>query len=135
MHSEQVAFGFDVGTRWIGVAVGSSLGHKSKDLGIITLKANRPSWQDLDQWVKLWSPNIFVVGYPLTDGGKKQPMTGRSRVFAQMISDRYQRPYTFEDERFSTCEARITKDKKNKKNINALAACIILDQWIKRHKT
>ncbi|RBC07490.1 Holliday junction resolvase RuvX, partial [Xanthomonas oryzae] len=58
--------GFDVGSRRIGVAVGTALGAGARAVAVINVHASGPDWDALDRVHKEWRPDGLVVGDPLT---------------------------------------------------------------------
>ena len=127
----RVVLGFDVGTRWVGVAVSNTLITSSRPVGVLRLKAQSVPWDTLDAWVSSWGPDVFVVGNPLNMDGTRQPMTGRALRFAKQLADRYEKPFELVDERLTSYAARDRKKQKIKTDINAESACVIVDQWLK----
>lgn len=125
---------FDLGTRWIGVAIGHPLGGAARALK--TVPAD--DWPALDALVADWQPARLVVGLPLTLDGGEQPMTHRARAFARTLGQRYGCPVHLSDERGSSQEAarRFARQRaggaarrKDAVALDALAAAVILDQW------
>ncbi len=66
--------GFDVGTRRIGVAVGSALGAGARAVAVIDVHGVAVDWNALDRVKRNWLPVGLVVGDPLT----LKAMTSRS---------------------------------------------------------
>lgn len=125
---------FDLGTRWIGVAIGHPLGGGARALK--TLPAD--DWPALDALVADWQPAQLVVGLPLALDGGEQAMTRRARAFADTLGQRYARPVHLSDERGSSQEAarRFAQQRaagsarrKHAAELDSLAAAVILDQW------
>lgn len=132
-------FGFDVGTKIIGVAVGNRLTGTARGLAAVAVRDGQPDWQILDTLRREWLPAELVVGLPLDNEGKEQPMTRTARRFAQRIGDRYSLPVVFTDERMSSQEAARrfaagraagTRKKSDAKNIDAEAAAVILESYL-----
>lgn len=126
---------FDLGTRWIGVAIGHHLGGGARALKTI----HAGDWPAVDALVADWQPARFVVGLPLNLDGGEQPMTRRARAFAELLGQRYARPVYLSDERGSSREAARrfaqrrasgSARRKDAASIDALAAAVILDQWL-----
>ena len=70
-----------IGTRRIGIAIGDAhIGH-ARPLCCIDNRQGTPDWITLDKLVEEWHPTALVVGWPLTDDGRKQSITGsRARL-------------------------------------------------------
>jgi len=128
------ALAFDLGTRWIGVAIGHPLGGNARALKTIAAG----DWAALDALIADWQPRDLVVGLPLALDGSEQPMSKRAREFAVALERRYTRAVHLADERGSSQEAarRFARRRaegaarrKDANDIDSLAAAVILDQW------
>lgn len=129
------ALGFDYGTRLIGVAVGSPLGHGARAVATI----DTGDWASLDALVAEWRPARLVVGLPLALDGGEQKMSRAAREFARMLERRYALGVDLVDERHSSGEAarrfaerraQGAARRKDAARIDALAAAVILDDWL-----
>ncbi|KAF1006653.1 MAG: putative pre-16S rRNA nuclease [Luteibacter sp.] len=132
-------FGFDVGTKIVGVAVGNRLTGTARALAAIPVRDGQPDWQALDALRSDWLPAELVVGLPLDNDGKEQPMTRTARRFAQRLTERYKLPVVFADERMSSQEAARrfaagraagTRKRSDAKSIDAEAAAVILESYL-----
>ena len=132
-------FGFDVGTKIVGVAVGNRLTGTARALAAVPVRDGEPDWQALDALRREWLPAELVVGLPLDNEGKEQPMTRTARRFAERIGARYTLPVAFADERMSSQEAARrfaagraagTRKRSDAKSIDAEAAAVILESYL-----
>jgi len=132
-------FGFDVGTKIVGVAVGNRLTGTARALAAIPVRNGEPDWQALDTLRREWLPAELVVGLPLDNDGKEQPMTRTARRFAERLTERYGLPIAFADERMSSQEAARrfaaaraagTRKRSDVKSIDAEAAAVILESHL-----
>lgn len=132
-------FGFDVGTKIVGVAVGNRLTGTARALAAVPVRDGQPDWQALDTLRSDWLPEELVVGLPLDNDGKEQPMTRTARRFAQRLTERYKLPVVFADERMSSQEAARrfaagraagTRKRSDAKSIDAEAAAVILESYL-----
>ena len=132
-------FGFDVGTKVVGVAVGNRLTGTARALAAIPVRNGEPDWQTLDLLRREWLPTELVVGLPLDNDGKEQPMTRTARRFAERLAERYGLPIAFADERMSSQEAARrfaaaraagTRKRSDVKSIDAEAAAVILESHL-----
>ena len=58
--------GFDYGTKFIGVAVGSTLTRTARPLATLAVaRSGQPDWVALTRLVEEWRPQALVVGLPL----------------------------------------------------------------------
>lgn len=133
------AFGFDVGSKLIGVAVGNAFTASARALGVVAMRDGAPDWPALDALHAQWLPDVLVVGLPLTLDGDEQPASKRSRRFAEQLKSRYGTDVTLVDERHSSREAAQRfagaraaglKRRRDAVAIDAEAAAVILERWL-----
>lgn len=131
---------FDVGARRIGVAVGNTVSMSAGEVGVLDMRETGPDWPTLDRWVREWRPARLVVGDPATLDGGDQPIRTIARGFAVEIGRRYCLPVEQVDERTSSIEAAQrfaagrasgAKRRRQAANLDALAAVIILERWLR----
>ena len=132
-------FGFDVGTKLIGVAVGNRLTASARGLAAVAVRDGEPDWVKLDALRSEWLPETLVVGLPVNDDGSEQPMTRTARRFAARLGERYGLPVVFADERntsqeaarrFAGARAAGLKKRSDAATIDAEAAAVILEAWL-----
>ncbi|HEV7777322.1 MAG TPA: Holliday junction resolvase RuvX [Luteibacter sp.] len=132
-------FGFDVGTKLIGVAVGNRLTASARGLAAVAVRDGEPDWLKLDALRSEWLPETLVVGLPVNDDGSEQPMTRTARRFATRLGERYGLPIVFADERntsqeaarrFAGARAAGLKKRSDAATIDAEAAAVILEAWL-----
>lgn len=133
------AFGFDVGSKLTGVAVGHKLTASARALATVPMRDGVPDWPVLDRLQREWLPSIMVVGLPLQLDGGEQPASVLARRFAQLLQQRYQVETDLVDERYSSQEAAArfararaagTRRRKQGARIDADAAAVILERWL-----
>lgn len=133
---EGVCLGFDFGYRRIGVAVGQSLTNSASPLTTIQAKQGIPEWALIQALIAQWRPMDLVVGLPTAIDNRELYTTIAAREFADQLHKRFALPVHLVDERLTTVEARarlFAKGgyKKIKKNeVDCIAACLILEQWL-----
>jgi putative Holliday junction resolvase len=136
--ADAIVLGFDVGSRRIGVAIGSALGG-ARALAVVEVHAGGPDWKILDRLHGEWRPRGLVVGDPLTIDGGDQPARRRARAFANEIKARYRLPVAMVDERSSSVEAaqRFARDRaagnrrrRDAEALDAAAAAVIIERWL-----
>ena len=129
---------FDFGYRRIGVAVGQTLTGSASPLSVVPV-ANKPDWQAITVIVKEWKPAAIVVGLPLAEEGGETDMSKGARRFGRQLHGRYGIPVLYEDERltsfgaeerFVDARARGEMRKKDAEFKDAIAAQIILENWL-----
>ncbi|WP_369927325.1 Holliday junction resolvase RuvX [Xanthomonas sp. NCPPB 2632] len=132
-------FGFDVGTKIVGVAVGNRLTGTARGIAALPVRDGDPDWQALDTLRREWLPEALIVGLPLDNDGKEQPMTRKARRFAERVGQRYDLPVIFADERMSSQEAARrfaagraagTRKRSDVRSIDAEAAAVILETYL-----
>ena len=131
---EHTVFGFDYGTKRIGVAVGQTLTKTANALTQIS-HSDQPDWQKIDALMTEWAPTMLVVGLPLNMDDSLSNTAKAAKQFAQQLQQRYQLPTELIDERLSSREARERLQQQGKRNpdkqtINSMAAQIILENWL-----
>lgn len=139
LRRDATVLGFDVGSRRIGVAIGSAFGMNARAVAVVDVSANGPDWNALDKLHREWRPGGMVVGDPLTLEGDDQPNRKRAHAFARQLRQRYQLPVVLVDERSSSVEAaRIfateraegRKRRRDAANLDAVAAAVIIERWL-----
>jgi putative Holliday junction resolvase len=132
-------FGFDVGSRLTGVAIGNTFTANARGLTTIPVRDDGPDWNRLDALRQEWLPETLVVGLPLTLDGTEQPASRRARQFAAELHRRYGLPVILVDERHSSQEAAQRfaiaraaglKRRRDAASIDAEAAAVILERWL-----
>ena len=131
---EQTVFGFDFGSKRIGIAVGQTLTKTAHALTQINNNAE-PQWSNLDSLITQWQPKTLIVGLPLNMDDTVGHSAKAAKKFAQQLQERYQLPVELIDERLSSREARERlqqqgRKKPDKTAINSMAAQIILENWL-----
>ncbi len=129
---------FDFGHRRIGVAVGQTLTGTANALAVVTV-AKETDWQAIAGIVKEWQPAALIVGLPLGAEGEETEMCRDVRRFASDLKDRFNIVVLFEDERltsfgaeqrFVEARARGSMRRKDAALKDAMAAQIILENWL-----
>ncbi|RAO75601.1 Holliday junction resolvase RuvX [Dyella jiangningensis] len=132
-------FGFDYGSRLIGIAVGNRFTGSARGLGTVPVRDGEPDWNRLDALRQEWLPDTLVVGLPLTLDGEEQPASRGARRFAEKLGQRYGLPIELTDERhssreaaqrFASARAAGLKKRRDAATIDAEAAAVILERWL-----
>lgn len=125
----------DLGTRRIGVAACDELGVSVRPLGVIPCIGAKRDAQSLRQMLDGLNVRLLVVGLPLLDSGDEGASAARCRVQGDDLARRLQLPIEYSDESDTTVEAqRILRSRgaASKDAVDALAAAIILEEWLAR---
>jgi putative holliday junction resolvase len=133
-----VVMAFDFGARRIGVACGDTISRTASPLGIVRVETFGP-WQQIESLLKVWAPNLAVVGLPYNVDGTESALTGAARRFAAQIKERFSLEVCMVDERYSSMDAQARlkaaresgsmRRRVTKGDIDAAAACVILERW------
>ncbi|HWJ34825.1 MAG TPA: Holliday junction resolvase RuvX [Steroidobacteraceae bacterium] len=136
----QLVMAFDFGRRRIGVACGDTLSRTASPLTGIANTAAGPRWDMVDSLVRDWQPALIVVGLPYNVDGSESGMSQTVRGFADQLGRRYALPVRLIDERYSSLEAEtrlksaresgLRKRRVGKADVDAAAACVILERWL-----
>jgi putative Holliday junction resolvase len=134
---------FDFGKRRIGVACGDNVSRAASPLGGVAAGPRGPQWAGIDDLIREWRPAVLVVGLPYNADGSEGPAAAAARGFAAELSERYALPVNLVDERYSSLEAEerlrgaresgIRKRRVTKVDVDAAAACVILERWFSEH--
>jgi putative Holliday junction resolvase len=125
----------DFGRLRIGLAVAESINAPAYPLGTLHRSSMK---QDLEQILRMIDSRgvtQIVVGLPLNMDGTEGPSARAARNFGAQIGTRLGLPVYYSDERLSSFEARARLSeqgslRRRKPAIDALAAAIILEQWL-----
>ncbi len=131
--------GFDFGTKKIGIAKANTLTKLASGLETLHYTNDKNLWSQLDKIIADWKPNKIILGIPVHMDGKEQPITKLAQAFSKSLLQHYNLPVQHVDERLTSVEAKSIikqqkqagKKKKTKKgDIDKIAACLILQQWL-----
>ena len=135
----QLVLAFDFGRRRIGVACGDTLARSASPLAAVANTAAGPSWSAVDALMRDWRPDLIVVGLPYNADGSESGMSAQARDFSDELARRYALPVRLVDERYSSLEAgsRLRAERESgarkrrvtKTDVDAAAACVILERW------
>jgi len=127
----QTCLGFDFGTRRIGIAVGQTITGTATALCTINALKGKPDWEKIGELIDQWQPGALIVGLPLHADGSDSAISKAIRKFIRQLHERYQLPVHTIDERLSSHEAQqYMKQSNEKQGIDAVAAMIILQNWL-----
>jgi putative Holliday junction resolvase len=105
----------------------------------VAVKAGTPPWETIDALLRDWQPALIVVGLPYNVDGSDSTMTSAARDFAAALERRCRLRVVLVDERYSSreAEARLKSARESglrrrrvaKADVDAAAACVILERW------
>lgn len=124
---------FDPGSKRIGVAVSDALRIVATPVGIID--ADDP-WDEIAGLIEEYSPEVVVVGLPISLDGSEGPAAARARSFGEELEHRHGRPVEYVDERYTTqtaeaalIEGRVRR-RDRKQAVDKVAAAVILRHYL-----
>jgi putative holliday junction resolvase len=136
----RVIMAFDFGQRRIGVACGDTISRTASPVGLVLVDASGPRWPQVESLLKIWAPSLAVVGLPYNVDGSEGALAGEARRFAARIKERFSLDVRMVDERYSSMEAQarlksaresgLMRRRLAKGDIDAAAACVILERWL-----
>lgn len=136
-----VYLGFDFGYKRIGVAVGQEVTCSARPLATVAANQGIPNWLTIKKLIAEWRPKALIVGLPTCIDDTEMYTTAASKLFAKQLKKHVNLPVILVDERLSTIEARAQLfaaggyRKLKNTEIDGIAACIILEQWLQEFKS
>lgn len=133
--------GLDVGSKTVGVAISDPLGFTAQGVEIIKIdeEAEEFGFDRLDELVKEYKVEKFVVGLPKNMNNTEGPRVEASKAYGDKIKEIFGIPVDYQDERLTTVQAeRMLVEQadvsrgKRKKVIDKLAAQLILQNYLDR---
>jgi putative pre-16S rRNA nuclease len=127
--------GLDVGKRRIGIAITDPLAITARPHS--TIERNKEAPEKIATLVREMEVGKIVVGLPLHLSGVEGPQTEDVRKFVAKLQPHVAVPLEYKDERLTTVEAehrlsdRRVDWRKRKKQIDAVAASILLEEYLK----
>lgn len=134
--------GFDFGLARIGVAVANTLTGVATPESVIRAKQGQPDWDAIQRQIKVWRPQVLVVGMPQKLDGSDSAMRQPILAFCKKLETLSGLPVQTANEQLSSREAEQRlkqarqsgrKRKVRKEEIDQLAAAIILENWMQEH--
>jgi putative Holliday junction resolvase len=135
----RIVLAFDFGHRRIGVACGDTVSRTAAPQGAVPMGPGGPRWESIDALVREWQPALLIVGLPYNVDGSDGAMTVAARKFAADLGRRHGLQAVLVDERYSSREAEarlksaresgLRRRRVGKADVDAAAACVILERW------
>lgn len=129
---------FDFGERRIGVAVGDREVGIAHPLDTVHYKAGQDPLDAIEALIAEWKPGLFVIGFPVSEDGKKHPLAASVQRFCQALQRRFNTAIRLVDERYTSAEASgMLRDagirgRKQKAYLDRVAAQTILEDFFSR---
>ncbi len=130
--------GMDLGTKTLGLAISDSLGLIASPYKVIRYEDINNLADEVIDIVHKENIDKLVLGLPINMDNSQGFASERSINFKKLLETKTEKDIILIDERLSTVEAEnilISADvsrKKRKKVIDEIAACIILDTYLRR---
>jgi putative holliday junction resolvase len=139
-----IVLAFDFGLRRIGVACGDTVSRSASALKTVPAGVNGPRWELIASMLEDWQPGLAVVGLPYNVDGSDSGQTAAARNFAAELARRFGIEVVLVDERYSSLEAGarlqaaresgLRRRRVAKSDVDAAAACVILERWFTEHR-
>jgi len=128
--------GLDYGEKRIGVAICDELGLTAQGLPTLIRKTKKNDLEIISQWIRNYSVQKIVIGYPLRLDGSEGIQCEKVNRFANLLDKTFLLPVLKWPETLSTKEAEeILREsgvrwQKRKEKVDRLAACLILQDYL-----
>ena len=125
---------FDLGRKRTGLAFGTMMLSQASPVGVVQAEGDK-RFEAFSSYIQTWQPSALVVGVPYHPDGAPHENTQFAKNIAKQLKHKFKLDVFEIDERYSTTEAisvnQISRrqDKKSQKDVDALSACIILEQF------
>ncbi|ERP31256.1 Holliday junction resolvase RuvX [Chitinivibrio alkaliphilus] len=128
----------DYGMRRIGIAVSDPLGIIARPVCTIDRKVE-DTFPRIQEIISQEEPEKLVFGLPLDHDDQETEMCAAVRSFVAKLYDKLSltQPYAYQDESLSSVTTHrllkkqgTRKQRRNKKNIDKIAACIFLEEFL-----
>jgi len=132
------ALGFDYGQQRIGIAVGQQITGTATAICTVQSRHGKPDWDTISGLINEWRPDTLVVGLPLHADGQESGISLAARKFARQLEGRYRLPvHTMNEYLSSHAAAELQEQDKQagKVGVDAIAARVILQNWLETHTT
>ena len=128
--------GVDYGEKRIGLAVSDELGLTAQGLPTLIRKTRKNDLEILRQWIRNYSVQKIVIGYPLRIDGTEGIQCEKVNRFARWLAESFLLPVMKWPETLTTKEAEDilrasgVRWQKRKDKVDQLAACLILQNYL-----
>lgn len=99
--------GLDVGSKTVGVAISDPLGFTAQGVEIVRIdeEAGEFGFERLEELVKQYKVDKFVVGLPKNMNNTEGPRVEASKAYGDKINELFNIPVDYQDERLTTVQA------------------------------
>lgn len=121
--------GIDYGSKRVGLAISDETHTLARELDIWS---PADFWKKIDELVTAEEIERIIIGLPLNMSGQPSESTRRVQEFCDKLEEKLSIPIEYMDERLSSVMAE--KLPGGKKNVDSLAAQIILQNYLDKQK-
>jgi putative Holliday junction resolvase len=129
----------DYGTRRVGIALTDPLCLISQPLVTLTVTSHHELIKRLKFIIEERNVGLVLVGNPLSHRGTATTMSHEIHRFVEKLRKALGIEVKLWDERFTSAYAAVTMKErgisKSKKSLDQVAACIMLDEYLKSHSS
>ena len=136
LSEPRIVMAFDFGIKHIGIAIGQEITKTASTFYSIKALEGQPDWNELDDIIHEWKPDLIVVGDPYNMDGSRSKIQDMSDRFSDALYKRYQIQMEKTDERLSSREANerlqnLDIGTKSSSNKHSISAQVILEDWFR----
>ena len=136
LSEPRIVMAFDFGIKHIGIAIGQEITKTASTFYSIKALEGQPDWNELDDIIHEWKPDLIVVGDPYNMDGSRSKIQDMSDRFSNALYKRYQIQLEKTDERLSSREANerlqnLDIGTKSSSNKHSISAQVILEDWFR----
>ena len=136
LSEPRIVMAFDFGIKHIGIAIGQEITKTASTFYSIKALDGQPDWNELDDIIHEWKPDLIVVGDPYNMDGSRSKIQDMSDRFSDALYKRYQIQLEKTDERLSSREANerlqnLDIGTKSSSNKHSISAQVILEDWFR----
>ena len=136
LSEPRIVMAFDFGIKHIGIAIGQEITKTASTFYSIKALEGQPDWNELDDIIHEWKPDLIVVGDPFNIDGSRSKIQDMSDRFSDALYKRYQIQLEKTDERLSSREANerlqnLDIGTKSSSNKHSISAQVILEDWFR----
>ncbi|MEL0226907.1 MAG: Holliday junction resolvase RuvX [Gammaproteobacteria bacterium] len=136
LSEPRIVMAFDFGIKHIGIAIGQEITKTASTFYSIKALEGQPDWNELDDIIHEWKPDLIVVGDPYNMDGSRSKIQDMSDRFSDALYKRYQIQLEKTDERLSSREANerlqnLDIGTKSSSNKHSISAQVILEDWFR----
>lgn len=138
MGIEKRILALDIGTKRIGVAVSDALLLGASPVKTISRVNDKKALDEIEELLKSYLTDRILIGIPYNMDGSLGSQAKNCLDFIDPFKDKYN--IIYQDERLSSNEAEDILKKRNKKYtknkgmVDMVAACVILEDYLKTIK-